>query len=111
MATAYALTEVRRLQVQSARLDTIAARNLLKDAEAAFASGARALVLDLSRVTFMDSLGVAALAQIGRRAPTGSRIALAALTPYAQTIARVTHLHEVFDIYATVEAAVTALSY
>lgn len=111
MATAYALTEVRRLQVQSARLDTMAARYLLKDAEAAFASGARALVLDLSRVTFMDSLGVAALAQIGRRAPTGSRIALAALTPYAQTIARVTHLHEVFDIYATVEAAVTALSY
>lgn len=111
MATAYALTEVRRLQVSCARLDVAAARSLLKDAEDAFAGGARALVLDLSRVTFIDSLGVASLAQIVRRAPAGSRIALAALTPYAQTIARVTHLHEVFDIYATVEAAVTALSY
>lgn len=111
MATAYALTEVRRLQVSCARLDTAAARSLLRDAEDAFAGGARALVIDLSRVTFIDSLGVAALAQIVRRAPAGSRIALAALTPYAQTIARVTHLHEVFDIYATVEAAVTALSY
>jgi anti-sigma B factor antagonist len=111
MATAYALTEVRRLQVSCARLDTTAARSLLRDAEDAFAGGARALVIDLSRVTFIDSLGVAALAQIVRRAPSGSRIALAALTPYAQTIARVTHLHEVFDIYATVEAAVTALSY
>lgn len=110
MVTAYTLTEIRRLVVRSARLDTATARSLLHDADAAFADGARALVLDLSRVTFIDSLGVAALAQIARRAPSGSRIALAALTAYAQTIARVTHLHEVFDVFTTVEAAEAALS-
>lgn len=101
--------EVVRLSVQGARLDTSAGKILLRDAETAFRAGVDAVVIDLSTVGYMDSVGVAALAAIKRRAPSTARVVLAAMTPYVQTVARVTHLAQVFDVYATVDAAMRAL--
>lgn len=100
---------VTRITVAGARLDTAAGRALLRDTEAAFRAGARAVVIDLGPVGYMDSVGVSALAAVQRRAPAGARVVLAAMSPYVQTVARVTHLAAVFDVYATVEAATRAL--
>lgn len=103
-------SDVRCIHVRSASLDPTASRDLLRDTNAAFAAGARAVVLDLGGVTFIDSLGVSALVAASRRAPPGTRVVLCSLGAYAQTVARVTHLHEIFAIYATAEAAIAALT-
>ena len=102
--------DVRRIHVRAASLDPSASRELLRDTQAAFAAGARAVVIDLAGVTFIDSLGVSALVAASRRAPLGTRVVLCSLGVYAQTVARVTHLHEIFAIYATADAAVAALT-
>jgi hypothetical protein len=88
---------------------------LLADARAGLASGARALVIDLGSgdaggVDLGDPRQLAALAMLRRRLPPYVRVALAALTPAAQRVARVTHLHALFDIYADARTAVDDLS-
>jgi hypothetical protein len=45
-----------------------------------------------------------------RLVPPYVRVALASLTPAAQRVARVTHLHHLFDIYADAGTAVDDLS-
>lgn len=98
-----------RLAVTGARLDATTGKALVRDAEETLAAGATGLVIDLGSVGCMDSVGVAALAAIKRRAPAHARVVLAAMTPYVLTVARVTHLARLFDVYATVEAALEAL--
>ena len=105
-----AACDVRFIRVRSSSLDPGASRDLLRDAQKAFADGARAVVLDLGAVTFIDSLGVSALVAASRRAPKGTRVVLCSLGAYAQTVARVTHLHEIFAIYASADAAIAALT-
>jgi len=100
---------VRTLRIQGSRLDTTAARRLLTDAEAAFKDGTDGLILDLAGVKFMDSLGISALVAVLQRAPDGARVVLAAMTPYALTLARLTHLHEAFDIFPDVDTALASL--
>ncbi len=103
------ITHARRLTVHGSKLDNAAAKQLLRDAESAFKEGARHLVIDLAGVGFMDSLGVSALVTILRRAPRGGRVVLASMTPYALCLARLTHLHDVFDIFADAESAMQSL--
>ena len=97
------------LTVSSDALDAVTARRLLLEVDAAFAAGTLMVVVDLSGVTFIDSLGVSALVAMSRAAPPFGRVVLASLGGYAQTLARVTHLHEIFPIYATAEIATAAL--
>jgi anti-sigma B factor antagonist len=96
----------RTLTFQSARLDGTTARGLLDQARRAFDAGARVLVIDLGAVTHIDSLGVAALVAVSEMAPPGGVVRLASLGPYPRIVARVTHLDEVLEIYASVVAAV-----
>lgn len=91
---------VRRLVVPGPRLDARASRATLAVVEGAYPEAPGVLVLDLCDVEYLDSLGIAALVSIRRRAPAGVRVVLAGLTPYVQTAARLVRLHEVFDIFA-----------
>lgn len=104
------MLKTKRITIDVESFDAVAARALLSRVEVAFAEGARAVVLDLTQVKQIDSLGVSALATLAKRAPSGVRVVLAGLSPYVKTVARVTHLHELFAIYATPEAALSALS-
>jgi anti-sigma B factor antagonist len=101
-------TETVVLQQLPRRVDSKVARGLLEWARGTYARGVELVVLDLSQVDFIDSLGIATLCAIARAAPGRGGLALAALSPYATTIARVTHLHEVLSVYATVDAALRA---
>lgn len=98
------------IAVRSPKLEATLARALLKDVETAFAKGADRIVIDLSLVKYIDSLGVAALVACLRYAPTDGAIALASLGPYVHTVAQITHLADVFSIYTTASAAETALT-
>ncbi len=102
-------SKARKLAVRGSKLDNDAARQLLRDADGAFKEGVKSLVIDMAGVRYMDSLGVSALVTVLRRAPTGGRVVLAAMTPYALSLARLTHLHDVFDIFSDADAAMASL--
>jgi anti-sigma B factor antagonist len=92
------------VSVAHRRLDGERARTLIADVTRAFERGARVVAIDLGLVTFIDSLGVASHCAAARRAPIDGEVDLAALGDYAQTVARITRMDEVFAIYRTVDA-------
>ena len=93
------------LRVASLELDRAAAVHLQDDLHQALALGATALIIDLAAVERFDPIGLSVLLMARQEVPEGMRVVLAALQPAGQTIVRLMHLHEVFDIYASVQAA------
>ncbi len=73
--------------------------------------GARALVLDLSAVRYVDSTGVAELVQshvtTTRR---GGRLALAMIPSQIDLLLHMTQLDRIFDLFDTVDHAVEGLA-
>lgn len=69
---------------------------------------ARRIVVDLSEVTFCDSSGLAVLVGASRRAwLLGGVLRLAAPAPPVTAVLRLTGLDRHFEIFPTVQAAVT----
>jgi len=69
-------------------------------------NGAKALVLDLSEVRFVDSSGLGALLSGHKNAGLrDGRFALAGVQPRVQSMFELTRLTRVFDIYLRVEDA------
>ncbi len=90
------------------RLDLRALRALVEQCDQALAATSNAIVIDLSAVESIDSIAVTTLVGIQRK--SGRRVALAGLSPAVQLVARVCHLHEIFDIYTNADAALRELS-
>ncbi len=65
----------------------------------------RVLILDFSEVTYIDAGGILGLTRVAGAWPE-RRMVLASLSSYAITIAQLTYLHDTFDIYASVDAAI-----
>jgi anti-sigma B factor antagonist len=65
------------------------------------------IVINLSRVTFIDSSGLTALV-VGMRAAMerGGTFRLAAIHPEAMPVFELTDMHQVFSIFDTEEAAI-----
>ena len=64
----------------------------------------RSVVVDLSRVTYIDSSGVASLVESFQRArKAGSRFALAAASEATLRVLKLARLDKVFQLYATVD--------
>jgi anti-anti-sigma factor len=72
------------------------------DVEAKLAAfdGARAAVLDLSAVRYLDSAFLSALVRLRRRLPACS-ITLVAATPSVRRIFELTEMHRLFEIVRT----------
>jgi anti-anti-sigma factor len=103
-------TAVCPIRIDKARLDLLAVERLEKLAQDALGSGASALVIDCAAMTSVDPVGLSALLMLRKRMPEGVPVALAALSPALQTLARILRLHDVFDIYADVQGALRDLS-
>lgn len=72
-------------------------------------AGERHLVLDLSRVARIDSIGVGGLVQmLVRIRKRGGSLKLAAPTPFVRNVLTITKLTTVFDIYDSVDRALAA---
>jgi anti-sigma B factor antagonist len=93
------------VRARGPRFDLASIRALVSQAQDALHAGAKTLIIDLSELTAIDSVGVSSLVSIRRRADSSVQIVLAGLQPAVQTVARVCHLHEMFDIYTSADAA------
>jgi anti-anti-sigma factor len=72
--------------------------------------GVKHLVLDLSRLTYASSLGLAALVRVHRHfAGRGGRVAFADLHSGIATILRTVRLDRLFDLHPTVNEAIRSL--
>jgi anti-anti-sigma regulatory factor len=101
---------IRRIQIEGPTLGEPAARRLRRDVGEAIGGGASALILDCGAVTSFEAPGISGLLVLRERAPAEVRWALAALSPAGQALARELRLHQIFDVYADVEAAARDLS-
>lgn len=71
----------------------------------AVGTAARRVVLDLSRVTFVDSSGLGAIVAVMKLMGPDRRLELAGLTPNVQKVFRLTRLDGVFTIHDSLTAA------
>jgi anti-sigma B factor antagonist len=74
------------------------------------AGGAISVVLDLSKVEFIDSSGLGAILAIFKRMPKGSDLILCGATDSVASMFKLTRLDRVFTMKKTVDEAVSALS-
>jgi len=73
--------------------------------------GSPCVVLDLERLTYISSWGLASLVRVHHHYATrGGRIAFANLHTAVATILRLSHLDRLFDLYPTVPAALKAVT-
>lgn len=63
---------------------------------------AQRVVLDLSRVTFLDSSGLGAVVAVMKTLGPGRKLELAGLTPTVQKVFRLTRMDSVFTIHESV---------
>ncbi|HEV2888258.1 MAG TPA: STAS domain-containing protein [Jatrophihabitans sp.] len=72
-------------------------------------SGQQSVVVDLSRLSFIDSTGLGALVAARNRAQqTGAALRLVCTSERMLKLFRITGLDAVFEIYATVPEAISA---
>jgi anti-sigma B factor antagonist len=73
--------------------------------------GRSRLVLSLGPVTFLPSMALGKLVMLNRKAQAaGGRLAVCQLTPEAREVLDVTHLSDLFQLFATEQEAVRSFA-
>jgi anti-sigma B factor antagonist len=91
----------------SGELDLATAPELREHLGAALDTGMTRIVVDLREVTFMDSIGLAAVLHARRRLRAGGRLALAvAPDSYAQLVLEIAGMPRALAIFADRDAAI-----
>ncbi len=97
--------------VLSGEVDTTTVADLHVVFDDLVARGEQNYVIDLERVTFMDSSGLAALAKLYKRIRIGhGDVRLCRLQPDMRRIIELTRFDRVFDIFEERDAAVASFS-
>lgn len=74
-------------------------------------TGSAPVVLDLSAVSYISSVGLRALMLAARQVKAqGGRIVVAALTPIVREVFEISRFNLVFAVFADVDAALTSLA-
>lgn len=102
------MQQIKVVKVPTRRLDATAASTLRGLIEGAFVQGATVLVLDMSEVAYIDSLGLSVLVVEHRRRPEGTRIVLAGMNEYVREVCEITQMYRLFDVYETASAALAS---
>ncbi len=99
------------VQVVSERIDAHNSDAMKERIKQLFDGGARDVLVDLHEVLFIDSSGLGALVSVFKSAMTcRGRLALAGLRDQVRSMFELTRLNRVFDIYATVDEAVSSFA-
>lgn len=92
------------------RLNAVSALELKAMIKEFVKNGYFQIVLDLSKVSFLDSSGMAALvAGLKETRQAGGTLKICGLTEQASTVLRITMLDRIFELYPDAEQAIKAL--
>ncbi len=93
-------------RVLAARIDAAVAIRFKDLMREVLQAAAPRVVLDLSRVDFLDSSGLGAVVAVMKLAGPGRSLELAALTPTVQKVFRLTRMDQVFTIHPSAPGGV-----
>ena len=96
--------EVRLIKVAEDRIDAAVAIQFKDLVREMTEDGPIRVVLDLSRVTFLDSSGLGAVVAAMKQVGAGRTLELAGLTPNVEKVFRLTRMDTVFTIHPDIEA-------
>lgn len=96
------------LTVEDSRLDAYSTPEFRDFALEAITPRTMLCIVDLSRVTFLDSTGLGALVALMNTLGRGRRMELCGLTPPVRKVFKITRLFSVFSIRPDVESAIAA---
>ncbi|SMH43323.1 STAS domain-containing protein [Maritimibacter sp. HL-12] len=92
-------TELRVIEVAESRIDAAVAIQFKDRMRTLSDDGPMRVILDLSRVTFLDSSGLGAVVAAMKQMGSGRRLELAGLTPTVAKVFRLTRMDTVFTIH------------
>ncbi|MEV0246700.1 STAS domain-containing protein [Nocardia sp. NPDC050712] len=108
MTTAVAVHDGATVLTVAGEVDLATAPALETAIEGVLAEAPRALIIDLTGVSFLASAGMAALVAAHKRAGTATTIAVVADGPATSRQLKMTSLDQVFALYSTLEDALAA---
>ena len=94
------------LIVASGELDVQSVPQLKEHLADAIDGGAKAIVVDLADVSFVDSISLSALVGARRKLGDGGRLAIVAVHEYVRLILQATGLEQVLDVFESRDDAV-----
>ncbi|SEJ30349.1 anti-sigma-factor antagonist [Cribrihabitans marinus] len=96
------------ITVEAERIDAAMAIQFKEDMRTETASGPKRVILDLTRVDFIDSSGLGAIVAAMKQLDPGRRLDLAGPRPMVAKVFRLTRMDTVFDLYASLDEALAA---
>ncbi|WP_121060528.1 STAS domain-containing protein [Chachezhania antarctica] len=106
--TSRTMGDVSVVNVDVDRIDAAIAIQFKEDMRAATQDGAPRVILDLSKVDFIDSSGLGAIVAIRKQLGEERQLDLAGLTSTVKKVFQLTRMDTVFKIYPDAETAVSA---
>jgi anti-sigma B factor antagonist len=100
---------LRIVSVQGSRIDAAVAIEFKDAMRLETDDGPDLVVLDLSRVEFIDSSGLGAIVASMKYMGKERRLALAGLTPTVERVFKLTRMDSVFTVFPTLEGALEEL--
>ena len=100
---------LRIVSVQDARIDAAVAVEFKDAMRAETDNGPDLIVLDLSKVEFIDSSGLGAIVAAMKSLGRDRKLALAGLTPTVERVFKLTRMDSVFSVFPTLEGALNEL--
>lgn len=100
--------DVQIVSVNAERIDAAVAIQFKDVMRAETETGPGRVVLDLSRVEFIDSSGLGAIVAAMKQLGTGRRLDLAGLTPAVDNVFRLTRMDTVLKLFPTLDQALAA---
>ena len=91
--------------VNADRIDAAMAIQFKEDMRGETDNGAVRIILDLSKVDFIDSSGLGAIVAAMKQLGPDRELDLAGLTPMVEKVFRLTRMDTIFELYQTLEDA------
>lgn len=99
--------DARVITVNTDRIDAAMAIQFKEDMRSETEEGPERIVLDLSGVKFIDSSGLGAIVAAMKQLGDGRRLDLAGLTPVVDKVFRLTRMDTVFNLFPSLDDALT----
>jgi anti-sigma B factor antagonist len=101
--------QLRIVSVQEPRIDAAVAIEFKDAMRLETDSGPDLVILDLSRVEFIDSSGLGAIVAAMKHMGMDRKLALAGLTPTVERVFKLTRMDSVFSVFQTLDGALEEL--